>query len=464
MTTRRHHNSKSSGVPADLLKSPEVRSPQRKVYVSSFIGTSVSQPSLNMTKSLLDKFLKHQASTQPKHRAIKSVVSPKPAKPRLSIAKSPKSMSLTLKDPQFEIDGSKELSVIRSVRTPRTTASTFPQRGLFTESSSAKSTPQTQSTHINSECLHREQFESQVIQLEVKLTEHLKASNKNATLPGAFETQFPIYSEVFQEVIDRDRQFGSLLAKIRGFYEEWLKTFAKKEKNQASEKLYEQCTEQLKAAKLKLKMHSEDKKLMLRRIGNLSKETLELSQNLEELELENEDLKAKLDRIRNVDLNEIPMTEEVWKYIVEENHSSRREVRRLRKKVKLANAENETLQTLITRMRDRGFPIEELEEPMFPDIEDSQVEDFEPIVTGPGKAMDKPRMVPMLRLKEVAKENFETDRMSTTQQHQSQMHLSMEQQSFSQSMDVSGLEELRKMGLTKETVVLNDGGYEATAF
>ena len=302
---------------------------------------------------------------------------------------------------------------------------------------------------------HREQFESQVISLELKLTEQLKTLNKSTTLPTSFETQFPIYEKVFQEIIDRDRQFGSLLIKIKVFYESWLKSFSRSGQNLASEQLFEQCGEQLRAARQKLKLCSEEKKLMLRRIGNLSKETVELNQSIEDLEGENEQLKAKLETIKSIDLAEFPKSDEAWKYLIVENQNYYQENRRLRHKVSVAESQADTLQVLVQRMRDRGFPIDELEERLFSSLENSKAEDLEPITTGPAKSMEKPTNVPKLRLAEVR--NFEAERMTSAQEGGD----SREGDKALDSQGDPGLEEFNKMVQTRETVAPEDDRKDA---
>jgi len=407
-----------------------------------------SQPVFVAAKSLLGKLLKPQA--RPRHQHVKTALSPKVGKSRKFGLKMSKSISISLKEANFEIDSSKELSTIRpdSGKTPRTD---IRFKGFLAETSSIKSTPKVHSLVD----FHREQFESQVISLELKLTEQLKTLNKSTTLPTSFETQFPIYEKVFQEIIDRDRQFGSLLIKIKVFYESWLKSFSRSGQNLASEQLFEQCGEQLRAARQKLKLCSEEKKLMLRRIGNLSKETVELNQSIEDLEVENEQLKAKLETIKSIDLAEFPKSDEAWKYLIVENQNYYQENRRLRHKVSVAESQADTLQVLVQRMRDRGFPIDELEERLFSSLENSKAEDLEPITTGPAKSMEKPTNVPKLRLAEVR--NFEAERMTSAQEGGD----SREGDKALDSQGDLGLEEFNKMVQTRETVAPEDDRKDA---
>lgn len=440
MTSRRHPIPKSPNSHINQLPSPDLpfRSP-----ISLSQASSTSQPAFAATKSLLGKLFKPQA--RPRHQHVKTALSPKVGKSRKLDLKMSKSISMSLKEGNFEIDSSKELSAIRpdSGKTPRTD---IRFKGFLAETSSIKSTPKVHSVGD----YHKEQFDSQVISLELKLTEQLKALNKSTTLPTSFETQFPIYEKVFQEVIDRDRQFGSLLIKIKVFYESWLRSFSKNGKSLASEQLFEQCGEQLRAARQKLKLCSEEKKLMLRRIGNLSKETVELNQSLEDLEVENEQLKAKLEAIKSIDMAEFPKSDEAWKYLIVENQNYYQENRRLRHKIRVAESQADTLQLLVQRMGDRGFPIDELEERLLSSLENSKTEDLEPITTGPAKSMEKPKNVPKLRLAEVR--NFEAERMTSAQEEGD----SGELEKALDSQAEIGLEEFNKMVQTRETVAPED--------
>ena len=314
-------------------------------------------------------------------------------------------MSMSIKDPLFDFDSSKEISVLRSkedtVKSQKAATGLSHRRKLHADSEPTKLTPKPLVSFPSSDRVNREQFESQVILLEVKLTEQLKKAHKASNAPLSFESQFPVYTQVFQDVIDRDKHFGSLLAKIKAFYDSWLISFSKHSHDDAAGHLYEQCAEQLRAAKHKLKLCSEDKKLMLRRIGALSKETVELGQTLQEVEAENEQLKGKMEDIRKVEVGGMPKDDRAWKCLVVENRSYQAEIHRLRDKLKYSTCETDALQTLILRMKDRGFPIDELDDSQSPRLtnSNSDLDDAEPIVTGPEKRMEKPRHVPSLQLK-----------------------------------------------------------------
>ena len=426
MTSRRHHGAKSNGT-------GDVQSPYRSPIS---LSNSVSQSTFPSAKSLLSKFIKPDTHFKPRHHHMQSVVSPKSLRHPQFGLKVSKSISISLKEPNFEIDSSKELSSIRQ-ETGRTPQVERAVRGFQSETSSAKNSPKVK----NFGELHKEQFESQVLSLELMLSDQLKAVNKNSSFPTSFESQFPIYEKVFQEVIDYDRQFGTLLAKIKAFYELWLRSFSQDGKNQP----HEQCNELLKIAKQKLRLCAEEKKFMLRRIKNLSKETVEMNQNIEDLEAEKEDLKGKLENIKSIDLMELPKSEEAWKYLIVENQQFYQENRRLRRKLKAAEMQTDTLQLLVQRMRDRGFPIEELEERLISSLESSKVEDLEPITSGPAKVMETPASIPKLRLNDV--KGFDSEIATTEHQDVGKVLDSLAQ------LDAL---EFSKMVATRETATLED--------
>lgn len=235
----------------------------------------------------------------------------------------------------------------------------------------------------------KDHFNSDVLALEMLLAERLKLLTKDGE--DAFEAQFPLYSEVFQQVIDKDKRFGFLLLKIKTFYENWLTSLIE----QSSERHISQYVEQLKQAKKKMQQYHEEKKLMLRKIEKLSKESLDLSRKLEECEDDYDHVKQKLDYISSFDLDEMSLDEKTWKYLVVENQGYHELFKKMQGEFKTVKDRESQLLGLIEKARERGFPVDDLEDRSEEELDE---DDMEPLASGPEKIMPKPKIVPRLRL------------------------------------------------------------------
>jgi hypothetical protein len=141
---------------------------------------------------------------------------------------------------------------------------------------------------------------------------------------------------------------------------------------------------------------------MLRKIEKLSKETLELGRQLEECEEDYERLKEKLEYIGNVDLEEMTFDETTWKYLVVENQSYHELFRKMQSEFKAAKSQEDHMMLLMQHMKDRGYPVEELEKELFPMQREEETaeeeEDLDPIIVEPEKRRPKPKNVPRLQL------------------------------------------------------------------
>lgn len=336
---------------------------------------SVSQ-SLSVSKVLIEKLIRLEGAQKPVHRHTASEV---PVKKQALKAKSPPNPAKS--PPAVPLKAKEAQSLARSI----------------SEMTTPTSQTQTRSCNTNKEG-RSESWTSPVIELELQLTDKLKTLARE-TERDCVEAKWQLYSEIFQQVIDRDKQFGTLLVKIKSFYEARLLSVAQ---NTAPDKLLNAYSEELKSARRKLQCYREERKLMLRKIEKLSKETLELGRQLEECEEDYERLKEKLEYIGTVDLEEMTFDETTWKYLVVENQSYHELFRKMQSEFKTAKAQEDHLLLLVQHMKDRGYPVEDLEKQLFPLQGEEEVaeeeEDLEPIVVEPEKRRPKPKIVPRLQL------------------------------------------------------------------
>lgn len=234
-----------------------------------------------------------------------------------------------------------------------------------------------------------EEFNSDVLELEMQLTSRLKELRKGSD--NRFDFECDAYRTVFQSVIDRDRKFGTILAKVKQFYEDCISALSK----QSNATIVSQYAEELKAARVKLQANGEEKKVILRKLGKLSKETCELARKLETAEKNNEILTEKLKSIAVCSLTDIPRTDMMWKYLLVENRSARRSLCKLEAECSALRAAVSRHSAVLSTLRSRGFPVDEVHTEASYCTDESS---FDPLPRTPEKALIKPQSVPSLNL------------------------------------------------------------------
>jgi hypothetical protein len=235
--------------------------------------------------------------------------------------------------------------------------------------------------------------------LDSKLTERLKNSHRSR--------QFGVYSEVFQEAIQLDKNFGPLLGKIKAAYETQITGQSEVEKLSAEVKDLERNFTQ----------EREEKQFALKKLEKLSVENLELSRCLDDRENECMKLQEKLYQISQVDTKQLPSDDQAWQFLLSENHSYQELFSRMERDLANFESREKKLLRLLVAMKRRGYPVDDVyeEDVQKPKAKKPQVElelpsemedsEAEALLDGPAKIMLRPEAVPALRLSEVEPES-----------------------------------------------------------
>jgi hypothetical protein len=248
----------------------------------------------------------------------------------------------------------------------------------------------------------RKQLEA--VGLENQLTIRLAAVKSKEAI---CDKKFKVYQKIFEEIISKDEQFGSLLLKIKTAYEDWQRA--------EGLTLTERLRSDLKAKEEEALVLQQDFSLLGKKVAKLAKENVGLSRALDEADAKYAELQRQLLKLSNVQIGDLPQDESSWQYLVSENKYFIEVIGSLKKDLKYMTRREDKLLRLINAFKLKGYPVEEIydtecrskankaklpykEEPGNAAFDDEEVE---PIVQGPPKAVRRPKVVPPLCFAEV---------------------------------------------------------------
>lgn len=244
---------------------------------------------------------------------------------------------------------------------------------------------------------------SEVILLEAQLAERLKTIEPSANINTDI---FKVYQLIFEEVIRIDIPFRELLIKIKAAYEDWHSCGVKPS-------LSELLTIELNERTVELTRTKQEHSQLGKKLLKLAKENAEVSRALEETEVRYLDLKDQLLKLTKVKDDSVPKDENSWKYILSENKYYAEILKTLKRDLKTMKRREDKLLKLFYALKQLGYPVEQVYKEEcrkakqsklpYKEVQGSNTgdEDVEPLVIGPPKAVDRPKAVPLLSLKEV---------------------------------------------------------------
>lgn len=244
---------------------------------------------------------------------------------------------------------------------------------------------------------------SEAALLEDKLTERLAAVKPTEEMSN---DRFKVYQKMFEEVIHRDERFGSLLTKIKLAYEDWHHADGKPT-------LTERLKAELNEKTQELARSKQDNSQLSKKVTKLAKENVELSRSLEDSEARYLDLQDRLVKLTQVKCDSVPRDESSWQYLVSENKYYAEVFKTLKQDLKYLKRREDKLLKLVYALKKQGYPVEQVYKEEcrkskqsklpYKEVQGSNAddEDVEPLVTGPPKAVDRPKAVPALCLAEV---------------------------------------------------------------
>lgn len=252
----------------------------------------------------------------------------------------------------------------------------------------------------------RKSIESQTYLIELKIEEISTKHKEN----GISNDILDKYREILEEIIFKDKVFGSLLAKIKFAYEDWIKS--KSDSISESAKLKAEILEYTK----KLTEENEENKRLHKKIQKFSRENVELGRALEERDNNCKVLQEHLLKITNINIDEIPQDRTSWKVLIAENKSYAELCTKLKKKIKNFQFQEKKLMKLFWILKQKGYPVEEIYENLGsknakvsnPNSLD-EFSDFESLNTEPAIYKPKPESVPVLNMSQVEPNSFSDD-------------------------------------------------------
>lgn len=251
---------------------------------------------------------------------------------------------------------------------------------------------------------HTSHTSTEVQELEAKLSENLKALKQKENSECMSGDKIEVYRKIFGEVIDRDKTYGNILVKIKCAYEELIQVI----KNNGNSL---QLQQEIADVNDKVKQLTDERKVIFRKIEKLARENAELSRSLDENEARYNELQEKLCLISKTNVEAIPKDEISWKFLVAENQNFLEICKQMKSEMRNFRSKERKLLKLVMAMKKRGYPVEEVYEndvvkrrkiERHNDSEKPENESEEElIVSGPLKSVNKPAIVPNLKLDNV---------------------------------------------------------------
>lgn len=248
---------------------------------------------------------------------------------------------------------------------------------------------------------------NKVFEQDLSHNSSLISTKKKVQTYSLIVEKYEMYKGIFDEIIQKDRNFSSILKKIKETYEEFYEISIKehssklKEKNEALNGIIAKKCEEI---------TNLDK-----RIRKLSTENYELARSLERSEEICNGIQNRLNKISKFKLEGVERTEENWKALVIENEAFAISFKNLEKKLKELKGSEKKFKQLLIDIKKSGFPVEEFYETRIkkkkpidePKIETgSMTSDSGYIVSQRAEEKPKPEIVPELNLAKVEPESF----------------------------------------------------------
>ena len=251
------------------------------------------------------------------------------------------------------------------------------------------------------------------IKLNERLTEYQNSSDSTNSLK-----KLDIFRSSFDEIIQKDKVFSSILAKIKAMYEGIIN-------KQSNTKKIKEYKEAIKDLSRNLNSQIDANKSQEKKIEKIIKENQELSKSLERSEEICTEIQKKLCFITNFNASEIPKDEMKWKALLLENRNYSEAYSKLKDDIKNYKYKEKKLLQLILALKQRGYPVEEVYDsevekkkhkpmPHYSGSEDLESNsEAENIVSGRPLVKDKPGFIPNLKLAEIEPESVSSSNFSS---------------------------------------------------
>ena len=150
------------------------------------------------------------------------------------------------------------------------------------------------------------------------------------------------YLDLFSEIIEKDTIFGEMLRKIK----EMLEGIVTRLKNEASK------------AQENLVIYTAEKQSYIRMLERISRENIELGNEVQKIENTCMELQGALDEIRSFNIESEPKNEENWKALVLENSEYSEMCQNMKMDIKEYQFKEEQLIKLLDALKSKGYPVD----------------------------------------------------------------------------------------------------------
>lgn len=163
------------------------------------------------------------------------------------------------------------------------------------------------------------------------------------------DEKFEVFSKVFDEIIEKDKQFSRFLMMIKNYYQSYYE-----------QKLGDKSVELLAYKKEQEKLTSsfaQEKNSLQRTVETLSRENLQLSRDLEKCEDHISTLQEQLEIIHSFDVESIPKSKESWKCLVLENKYYNELCKNLKKELEIYKQNQEMFILKFDELKAQGVEV-----------------------------------------------------------------------------------------------------------
>jgi hypothetical protein len=164
---------------------------------------------------------------------------------------------------------------------------------------------------------------------------------------------FTVFQDIFEEVIEKDLNFTAVLMEVKEGYEDYIKKIQDSQKIRSLE-------DQVKDLQSQIFNLNEESRSFERNLDRISKENLQLSKDLDRSEEICTELQRKLCKITLFELSNCPKDDLTWKSLVSENQTLYQNFLKQGEELSSFQYKEKKLFQLITALKQRGFPVEEV--------------------------------------------------------------------------------------------------------
>ena len=162
--------------------------------------------------------------------------------------------------------------------------------------------------------------------------------------------KYEMYKGIFEEIIQKDKAFSVILAKIKNIYED----FYEMSVQEHTKKLKDKIT----SLSELLEKSREDSSTIEKNIKKLSTENYELAKSLERSEDICSRIQERLVRISKFNMNSMPRDEQTWKSLITENEAYANTMKNLEMRLKEFKNNEFKYRQVFSEVKAAGFPIE----------------------------------------------------------------------------------------------------------